>query len=306
MGWIPYVRRFSIFLPSIWPTNNRKLQLHIIRSLVCVVAMRFFKITAPFQLGILIHALGNGSGHRPIHELVSYLSFNWIESSNILGTIKMLLWIPVEQSAHKLGSLLAYKHVMKMSSDFHDDVQLGDLYRAIDQGTSLYGLLDTILFTIAPMLIDVLVACGYLTVFFGPQMLVVVFTTTITYLYMSRYFTKSQTEVQRVRLEACRQENRVLYDSVGCWVSVAYFNNFGYGLKRYSEAIDKVLKLSRKSNLWNYASSNTTQILLNVGYSGALLIASYRVSHGTLDVAKFVVLLSYWSRFAGEYSETAL
>ena len=29
-----------------------------------------------------------------------------------------------------------------------------------DQGTLLYGLLDTILFTIAPMLIDVFVVCG--------------------------------------------------------------------------------------------------------------------------------------------------
>lgn len=306
LGWLPYVRRFEIFFPSIWPTNNRRLQLHILGSLVCVFAMRFFKVIAPFQLGVLIDALGNGSGHLPLRELFTYLFFNWMESSNILGTIKMLLWLPVEQNARKLGSILAYKHIMNMSSDFHDDVQLGDLYKAIEQGTSLYGLLDTILFTIAPMLIDLLVACAYLTLVFGSQMSIVVFTTTITYLCVSRYFTMRLTEIQRVRLEATRQENRVLYDSIGCWVSVTYFNNFGYELNRYSEAIDKVLKLGRVSNFWNYGSSNATQILMNVGYTGALLIAGYRVSHGTLEVAKFVVLMSYWSRFTGEYSDTAI
>lgn len=306
MGWITYIRRFSVFLPSIWPAHNRKLQLHILASLVCVTATRFFKVIAPFQLGNVIKALGDGSGHLPARQLCIYLFFNWLESANILGTVKMLLWIPVEQNARKLGSMLAYKHIMDMSCEFHDDVQLGDLYKSIDQGTSLYGLLDIILFTIAPMLIDLLVACAYLTLVFGSQMSMVVFTTTITYLCVSRYFTKRLTEVQRVRLEASRAENRVLYDSIGCWVSVAYFNNFGYELNRYSEAIDKVLKLSRVSNLWSYASSNSTQILLNAGYAGALLIAGYRVSHGTLEVAKFVVLLSYWSRFTGEYTDTAI
>lgn len=305
LGWLPYIRRFSVFFPSIWPTNNRKLQLHILGSLVCVFAMRCFKVMAPFQLGILIDALGNGSGRLPMRQLFIYLLLNWMESSNMLGTIKMLLWLPVEQNARKLGSLLAYKHIMNMSCDFHDDLQLGDLYKAIEQGTSLYGLLDTILFTIAPMLIDLLVACAYLTMVFGSQMSIVVFTTTITYLCVSRFFTKKLTEIQRVRLEANRQENRVLYDSIGCWVSVTYFNNFAYELNRYSAAIDEVLKLGRVSNFWSYGSSNATQILMNVGYTGALLIAGYRVSHGTLEVAKFVVLISYWSRFTGEYSDTA-
>lgn len=305
MSWIPYLRRFAILFPTIWPTNNRKLQLHILGSLVCEVVMRFFRIIAPFQLGVLIAALGNGSGHLPIYELVTYLFFDWIESSDILDTIKTVLWIPVEQNAHKLGSLMAYKHVMGMSGDFHDNVQLSDLYMAIEQGTSLYGLLDTILFSIAPVLIDLLVACTYLTIVFGFQMSSLVFTTTFTYMYMRSYFTKKETGVQRVKLEACRQESRVLYDSIGCWLSVAYFNNFGYELNRYSEAMDKVLKLSMKSELWNYGSLNATQFLLNVGYAGALLIASYRVSRGTLDVSKFVMLLSYWSRFTGECHDTA-
>lgn len=303
LAWIPYIRRFSIFFPSIWPTNNRKLQLHILGSLACVLAMRCFKVMAPFQLGVLVDALDNGSGRLPMRQLFIYLFFNWMESSNMLGTIKMILWLPVEQNARKLGSLLAYKHIMNMSCDFHDDLQLGDLYKAIEQGTSLYGLLDTILFTIAPMLIDLLVACAYLTMVFGSQMSIVVLTTTITYLCVSRYFTKRITEIQRMRLEANRQENRVLYDSIGCWISVTYFNNFGYELNRYCTAIDEVLKLGRVSNLWSYGSSNATQILMNVGYMGALLIAGYRVSHGTLEVAKFVVLMSYWGRFTGEYSD---
>lgn len=300
LAWLPYLRRFSVFFPSIWPTNNRKLQLHILGSLICVLAMRCFKVMAPYQLGVLVDALGNGSGHLPMRQLFIYLFFNWMESSNVLGTIKMLLWIPVEQNARKLGSLLAYKHIMNMSADFHDDLQLGDLYKAIEQGTSLYGLLETILFYIAPMLIDLFVACAYLTMVFGSQMSIVVFTTTITYLFVTRFFTKKLTEIQRVRLEANRKENRVLYDSIGCWVSVTYFNNFGYELNRYSTAIDEVLRLGRISNFWHYGSSNATQILMNLGYTGALLIAGYRVSHGTLEVAKFVVLMSYWSRFTGE------
>lgn len=305
LGWIPYLRRFAIVFPTIWPANNRKLQLHILGSIACEFATRVFKIIAPVQLGTLIKALGNRSGHLPLYELVMYLVFDLIEEIEIFDTIKVLLWTPVEQNARKSGSLLAYNHVMKMSGDFHDNVLLADLYTAIDQGTSLYTLLDTILFTVAPMVIDLLVACAYLTIVFGIQMSAVVFTTTITYLYLCTYFTKKQTEVLRVRLEAHRQENRVVYDSIACWLTVAYFNNFRYELNRYSEAIDEVLKLTRKSDLWDKASSNANRLVMNVGYAGALFIAAYRVSHGTLDVSKFVVLLSYWHRFTGECFDPA-
>lgn len=283
MGWIPYLRRFAIMFPSIWPTSNRKLQLHILGSLLCEVASRFFKIIAPLQLGILIHRLSDGSGQLPIYELLAYLLFDWIESSEPIDTIKEILWVPVEQNAHKSCSLMVYKHVMEMSSDYHDNVLLSDLYQAIDQGTSLYNLLETILFTIVPMLIDLFVACTYLTLVFGYQMSTVVFTTAITYLYMCRYFTQKVTEAQRGRIEARRQENRVLHDSINCWLSVAYFNNFSYELNRYSEALNTVMKRRLKSDLWSRANWTATQFLLNVGYAGVVFIASYRVSHGTLE-----------------------
>lgn len=47
-------------------------------------------------------------------------------------TIKSFLWIAVEQNARKLGSILAYKHMMNMSCEFHNNVHLCDLYKAID------------------------------------------------------------------------------------------------------------------------------------------------------------------------------
>lgn len=304
MSWIPYLRRFAILFPIIWPTNSWKLQLHILGSFICEVASRSFIIIAPFKLGTLIDALGNGSGRLPVYELFMYIFFEWIAGCEILETIRLLLWVPVEENAKKSGSLLVYNHVMKMSGDFHDNKQLAELYEVIEQGNGIHNLLDTVLFSVVPMLIDPLVACAYLTHVFGIQMSAVAFMTTIAYLSTCRYFLKKDIGISRALFEANVREYQVIRDSLGCWRTVAYFNNFGHELNRYDEAVDHFSKLSRKSELWNTLAMNAYRIVLTVGYAGALLIASYQVSHGTIDVSTFVVLLSYWDRFVGERFDT--
>ena len=299
-----YIRQFSIFIPYVWPAHDRLLQLCLFGIFLCLLVARFLRVLAPYQLGVVINALGSSHGRLPVRELVLYLVFNWVESTGILRTIKGILWIPVEQNAHKLITLAAYSHVMGMSCDFHDDKKSGELFKSIDQGTSIYMLLETVLFTITPMLIDLVVACAYLSYLFGWQMSILVCTSTVSYLWLAKYFTLKQADLHRSNTEADRLENQALFDSVGCWVSVVYFNNFPHERRRYSEAIERTLITNRRLSLMYYLASFVKDSLLEIGYCGAFLIAAYRVSHGTLEVGNLVILLSYWGRFTGKYLTT--
>lgn len=53
---------------------------------------------------------------------------------------------------------------MGLSRDFHTEKQSGELFMAIDQGSSITSLLDTVVFRIGPIFIDVVVAFSYLYV----------------------------------------------------------------------------------------------------------------------------------------------
>lgn len=56
----------------------------------------------------------------------------------------------------------AYNQIMGLSRDFHTEKQSGELYKSIEQGSSVTSLLETIMFQVVPMFVDIIVAFSYL------------------------------------------------------------------------------------------------------------------------------------------------
>ena len=77
---------------------------------------------------------------------------------------------------------------MSLSCDFHDNKKSGELYRSIEQGKSIGSLLETLLFELLPMLIDLVVAYAYLYYLFGAYMALTVAATSIMYLWVAMYY----------------------------------------------------------------------------------------------------------------------
>lgn len=72
---------------------------------------------------------------------------------------------------------------------------------------------------------------------FGPYMALIVAATTMIYLWASSYSIAKQVEPLRRSNGLARKENQLMYDSVGGWSSVSYFNRQTYEKGRYSDAV---------------------------------------------------------------------
>jgi len=72
---------------------------------------------------------------------------------------------------------------------------------------------------------------------FGAYMALDVAATTIIYLWASTYFINKQVEPQRKMQGLFRKESQLMYDTVGGWSSVSYFNRQAYEKERYSQAV---------------------------------------------------------------------
>lgn len=57
---------------------------------------------------------------------------------------------------------------MSLSRDFHTEKQSGELYKSIEQGRSITGLLDIVTLQLLPLFTDVVVAFSYLYTFCAP------------------------------------------------------------------------------------------------------------------------------------------
>ena len=297
--WWTYLREFAIFLPFIWPSRNVRLQLHLVGVVLCLIAIRCLNVLAPRQLGIVINSFGKSPGHLPVSDLVLYLFFDWLTASSITGSIKDYLWLAVEQNAHKAIVSATFNHIMGLSCDFHDDKKSGELYMSMSQGSSVYSLFQDAFLEILPMLVDLGVACVYLSLLFGSLMALLVAATTIIYLCTLKYLAAMQVDILRQKTEAVRKEYQVLFDAMGNWIAVAFFGNFEYEKERYIAAVEVHLKMRLKATVLRDLAQIIQASILHVGFVAATFLAAYQISIGKITVGEFVLLLNYWARFTG-------
>ncbi|KAI4143657.1 MAG: hypothetical protein LQ341_002855 [Variospora aurantia] len=297
-NWLTYLQGFSVFIPLIWPSRRPRLYLNMVGCGVCVLCARVLQIAVPYQMGIIVDTLTSGKGS--VYKAIGlYILLRWAQSYSGIAMIESLLWQPIQQHSYTTITTAAYNQIMELSIDFHNDKQSGELYKAITQGSSITDLLEMAVFQIGPMAIDVVVGFWYLNHLFGPYMALIALATTISYLSITTYYNVKQTKIRREYLELARTQNQVMYDTVGSWTTVSYFNRIPYEEQRYEKAVKlysaRLLSYSRIGYLYRAIC----KLPLESGMCCALLLAAYQIKHGAYSVGDFVILLTYWSVFTG-------
>lgn len=226
-NWFTYLRGFSIFIPMIWPSKQPKLYMNMAGCVLCLLCGRLLNVLQPRQFGIVVNILTTGSGS--LYKAVGlYVFFHWASSPAGIGILEDILWLPVEQYSYARITTAAYNQVMELSKDFHDNKQSGELYQSITQGSSVNDLLEMILFQFGPMMIDVTVGFFYLYHLFGPYMALLAAATTIVYLSTAAQLNIQQSSIWREAQDLARKQYQVMYDTVGSWATVSYFNRVPY------------------------------------------------------------------------------
>ncbi|KAL8799532.1 MAG: hypothetical protein Q9182_005807 [Xanthomendoza sp. 2 TL-2023] len=295
-NWFTYLRGFSIFLPLIWPTKRPRLYLNMAGCVVCILCVRIFKLLQPWQLGIVVNTLASDSGSGSLYTAIGlYVIYGWIASG--VGQIQDILWYPVKQNSQLQISTAAYNQIMDLSSDYHDEKQTGELYTSISQGSSVSQLLETLCFELGPMALDLVVAYVYLYHLFGPYMAIVAAATTLAYLSSNLQLNSKLSKPRRNFVDLVRKENQVMYDTVGSWTTISYFNRFSFEKKRYQGAVSLSLTARQRYYILGDLFQSATELVTTLGLCGALCLAAHQVAHGKQSIGTFVTLFTYWAIF---------
>ncbi|KAL8813951.1 MAG: hypothetical protein Q9223_006794 [Gallowayella weberi] len=293
-NWFTYLRGFSVFLPLIWPTKRPRLYLNMAGCAVCILCIRIFRLLQPWQLGIVVNILASGSGslYTAIGLYVLYGSI-----SSALGQIQGILWYPVKLNSQMQISTAAYNQIMDLSSDYHNDKQTGELYTSISQGSSVSHLLETLCFHLGPMALDLVVAYLYLYRLFGPYMAILAAATTLAYLLSNLQLNSKLSKPRRNYVELMRKESQIMYDTVGSWTTIAYFNRFSYEKERYKGAVSLSLAAQQRWYILGDLFHSAAELATTLGLCGALCLAAYQIAHEEKSIGTFVTLFTYWSIF---------
>lgn len=274
------------------------MQLRLAGVGFCLLAGRVLNILIPRQLGIVVNELGAGEMAGSFSALAFYILFGSISAN--LGMLRQWLWLPIEMNASSAVQRASYNHIMDLSCDFHDSKQSGDMFQAIAQGDSIVDLLDSIFFTLLPSLADLVIACVYFQILFDSYMALVALTSMLVYFRVSAHMTAKTQNLRRGHNQFWRKKSQVMYDTVGGWKTVSYFNRIPYSKVLFETALTVAQAAALSDNLSWYWMYGVQSLILDVGRFAACILAVYQItSRVDVTVGSFVTLLTYWGNFSG-------
>ncbi|KAL1848187.1 hypothetical protein Plec18170_008097 [Paecilomyces lecythidis] len=290
---------FMFLLPFFWPKTKPRLQLLYVGVGLCLVVDRVLNILVPIQLGLITNILSKERATVPWKEIMIFAALRFLDSSGGISAIRRYLWQPLENFTYHEISTAAFNKIMTLSSDFHDEKHSGSLWQTVSRGRSIRHVVDSILFQIGPMIIDLVLAVSVLYYLFDAYMALITAAVFIFYLWSSSKILTKQKDKQRQLISAVEKEYDVLCESTSNWQTISYFNRVDYEKNHYSSAVKNHMDSSMTFTLWSNFESVAQSFLLIGGLTGACFLAAYQVSQGYKSVGSFVMLLSYWAQLSG-------
>lgn len=290
--WGAYFASFRVFLPMLVPKLWSKVAACFLVSILCIIARRCLNLLLPRQLGIIVDKLS--AGRMPQQDLLIYLAFSLLYDESGLGLVENLVKLPIQSFSYRRLVNAAFGHVMTLSMDFHTDKDPAETMKAISQGEALTNVLETALLTIAPTIIDIVVAFVFLYLKFDSTIALCMALSSAS-LFAVEVLSSSLNVDRRQRVtKAERWESRTIHQAIQGFQTVAIFNRTSHEQKRLAKAVDARMEAK---NSWmkveSYVSAVAEALVPCTFFLLASLIAR-KVHLGQASTGDFVFFIQYW------------
>lgn len=291
-----YMDFFRTFFPILTPRGHRKIQVCYAVLGLQILWTRVENILIPHQLGVVIEKLSESPAMPPWKDILIWMTLLWLSSNAGLNWIRSYARARVHNFSRKRVKITVLEHIMSLSKDFHDKQNVGEVQKAVEQGRGIDMLLEAILFTLAPIILDIIAGLVYITRLFDFYVASIILTTALVYFSLSVWLTKLSISNRREYCERDRQEASVAYESLSLWQMISYFNRIDSQKHWYAMVVDSSVQAAcRYWDMINTFHAVLTLITV-LGQICAICLAIGRVARGRNNVGDFVTLATYWNQ----------
>ncbi|KEQ78736.1 P-loop containing nucleoside triphosphate hydrolase protein [Aureobasidium pullulans EXF-150] len=291
-GWLGYLRDFTIFIPFVVPRKDFKIQLCLLLCIITFTLERVIQAAIPYTLGLIADKIT--SGVMPIRELLIFLALDVANCESGLLLVQELSKIPIKQFSYRGLTNAAFNHVMAQSIDFHSTQDSAEVMKAVEQGESLGMVLQTVVFDIAPPLVDVIVACAIFYRKFNPAVALILLGSCIIYLIAQGFSTKLTAANRRDTARAERFQIRKIHQAIQGWQTVAYFNQFKREAKTLSDAVFTHSATRAKFERKQALIQAVVELSIPATWFALAYMILQRIAAGKTPPGDFVFFLTYW------------
>ncbi|EHM03552.1 putative ABC transporter protein, partial [Acetobacteraceae bacterium AT-5844] len=292
-----HARTLRTLAPYLWPKNQTELRVRVVIALVLMLVAKGANVLVPIVYARAVDALTPKEGVAAIVALPLALVVGYgllrIASSSF-AELRDAIFVKVQARAARVIALQVFQHLHALSLRFHLDRQTGGLSRVIERGTKgINFVLDFMLFSIVPTLLEVLMVAFILWGMFDWSFAAVTLTTIGLYIAFTLIFTDWRLRFRRAMNEMDQDANTKAIDSLLNYETVKYFGNEKHEERRYDASLSRYEGAYIRSEVTLNLLNMGQAAIIAVGLTVVMVMAARGVINGSMTVGDFVLVNTY-------------
>ena len=282
--------------PFLWPADKPWVRQRVVIAMSFLILAKLVAVATPFFYKGAVDGLAE--------EGVPMLALGAVGLTVAYGMARLMtvgfqqlrdaVFAKVGQRALRMLALETFRHIHKLSMRYHITRKTGGLSRIIERGVKgVDFLLRFLLFSIGPLILELVLVGIVLAVVFDINYLLVVAVTIAFYVWFTFKVTEWRVKQRREMNEQDTDANQKAIDSLLNFETVKYFGAEEREARRYDDAMQKYETAAIKTSL-SLAFLNFGQsLIITGGLVAVMVMAAIGVQNGALTVGDFVMVNAY-------------
>ncbi len=287
--------------PYLWPADKAWVKVRVVLSLLALIVGKVISVMTPFFYKGAVDAMAPDHGGP---DTIFMLTAGAVGLTIAYGVARLMsvgfnqlrdvIFARVAQRALRQLALETFRHIHRMSLRYHISRKTGALSRIIERGVKgVEFLLRFMLFSIGPLILELVFVGGILFYLFDVWYLAVVVVTIALYVWFTFKVTEWRVRIRKEMNDLDADANQKAIDSLLNFETVKYFGEEDREALRYDDSMrgyeSAALKTNYTLGFLNFGQS----FFITLGLILVMVMAAIGVDRGDMTVGDFVMVNAY-------------
>lgn len=275
--------------PFLWEYRGR-----VALALAALVLAKVANVGIPLLLKDIVDALDQ-KGATLVLPLAFLLGYGALRlASSLFNEMRDSVFARVRHGAMRKVSIRVLEHLHGLSLRFHLERKTGGISRDIERGTrSVSSLLNYMVFSILPTLVEVALIAGILLGKYSAWFAAITFACVVLYIYFTFRITEWRMKYRVQMNSSDSRANTQAIDSLINYETVKYFGNEGHELGRYNHSLEEWEDAAVKSQTSLSALNVGQSAIIAAGVTLIMILAARGVVEGSLTIGDLVLVNAF-------------
>ena len=285
-------------VPYLWPAGQAWVKWRVVIAVASLILAKLVAVATPMILGAAVDSLSGRDAGYSVFVLgaggltIAYGVSRVLDSG--FQQLRDVVFAKVGQHALRRVGLETFQHIHNMSLRYHLSRKTGGLSRVMERGVKgVAFLLRFLLFSIGPLLLQLVLISGALAAFFDLRYLLVIVVAIIAYVWFTAVVTEWRVKIRKQMNDQDNDANQKAIDSLLNFETVKYFGAEYREAARYDAAMQgyetSALKTSYSLGFINIGQA----LIINTAMVVVMLMSVQGVADGMISVGGFVAVNAY-------------